>query len=37
MVRFRTQAEVLKYLGKDTNQRVYVSRMIKKGLIEKES
>jgi hypothetical protein len=37
MVRFRTQAEVLKYLGKDTNQRVYISRMIKKGLIEKES
>ena len=37
MVRFKTQAEVLKYLGKDTNQRVYISRMIKKGLIEKES
>lgn len=37
MVRFKTQAEVLKYLGKDTNQRVYISRMIKKWLIEKES
>ena len=36
-MRFRTQGELLKHLWKDENQRVYVSRLITKGKVIKES
>lgn len=36
-MRFRTQGELLRHLWKDENQRVYVSRLISKGKVIKES
>jgi hypothetical protein len=37
MVRVRTQAEVCKHFGKPEDQRIFVSRKIKKGEVIKEN